>query len=127
MSLVDITGQEIPKSPYGEIKVPNVRLVGPRVLIVPKPKAEKTLDWGLVIPEIAQDDIGEGVVVLVGDGVILGNGQRIPSSVEQGDEIIYARYAGVPFEMEDTKYLMIMEQDIRMVKTYVGKVFAVVE
>jgi chaperonin GroES len=108
---------------YGDIKVPNIRIVGPRLLVLPAQAVEYQTGTGIVIPEKAQDHSAKGVVLLLGDGVMLENGTRLKSNVEVGDEIVYARYAGVELEMEGEKYLIIQESDVRCVLTYRGKAF----
>lgn len=135
---------------YGDLRVPNIRLVGPRLLVLPKPKREKTLESGLIIPEHAQENVQEGVVLIVGDGLLIEGAPwaapakkttgltvtsgmdhdmtgarplRLPPSVEPGDCIIYARYAGIELELGDAKYLIISESDVRAVLTYKGKAF----
>lgn len=125
--LVDSRGRKVPKSPYGEIKVPNIKIVGPRLLVLPIKAEEERSKGGLIIPATAQDTTQRAAVLLVGDGTVLANGERIPPSVEVGDEIIYARYSGTELELEDEKYLIIQESDVRAIMTYRGKVFTLAE
>ena len=105
------------------IIVPNIELVGPRVLVMPPVRRETQTDAGIVIPESAQEFTQKGLVLLVGDGTMLENGKRRKPRVEPGWEIIYARYAGVELELNGTKYLIINESDIRCILTYVGRQF----
>ena len=113
----------ITPSDYGQIIVPNIEIVGPRILVYPKPRVEYTTETGIVVPEAAQEYSAEGVVALVGDGLVMDTGVRVPPRVEQGDAIIYARYAGTELSIEGEKFLIISEADVRCVLTYKGKVF----
>lgn len=112
---------------YGDIIIPNIEIVGPRLLVYPKPRRERVTDVGIIIPEAAQEYSQEGVVVLTGDGIMLDNGERIPPRVQPGWAIIYARYAGVELEMEDYKFLIIQESEVRCILTYKGAIFRAAE
>jgi chaperonin GroES len=135
MSLIVKPGDPMPVPPlvgdspgeYGRLVVPNVEIVGPRLLVAPKPKRDLFTKAGLVIPERAQDNSQEGVVVLVGDGLMLEDGSRIPPRVQPGQAIIYARYAGVELEMEGQQFLIIQESDIRCILTYKGLIFTIAD
>jgi chaperonin GroES len=108
---------------YGQLIIPNIEIVGPRLLVAPKPRKERTTGTGIIIPEQAQEHSQEGVVIIVGDGIMLENGERIPSRVQPGQAIIYARYAGAELEMEGHKFMIIQESDIRCILTYKGLIF----
>lgn len=125
--LVDSMGRELPKSPYGQIKVPNIRVVGPRLLIQRFTGSEGVTQSGIVIPASARQNHERGVVLVKGDGVILADGTRLDSGIEVGDEIIYAKFSGTELTLEDAEYLIIQESDVRCVLTYVGKVFTFAE
>jgi len=127
IDIVGPDGKEIPVEgqfrEYPEFKVPYIDIVGPRLLILPKPRQTYKTNVGIIIPEAAQEHTQEGMVLLTGDGILLENGERIPSRVEIGDSIIYARYAGVELELDGVKYMIIQESDVRAILTYKGKGF----
>lgn len=116
---------QLPGSPseYGRIIIPNIEIVGARLLIYPKPKRSYQTDGGIIVPPTAQENTAEGVVVLTGDGITLENGTTIPPRVEQGDAIIYARYAGTEIQVDKETFLIIQESEVRAILTYKGKVF----
>ena len=120
---LSIPGGDPSGGAYGSIRVPNIRVVGPRLLVMPA-RAVEYERGGLIIPEAAQDHAQKGCVLVLGDGMMLPDGTRTPPTVEVGDEILYARYAGVELQLEDESYLIIQESDVRAVLTYRGKVFA---
>lgn len=114
-----VAAPEYPKIPGA----PNIEVVGPRLLILPAERREFTTSTGLVIPPNAQEHTNKGIVLLLGDGIMLENGTIIPPRVKVGQEIIYARYAGVELEMDKTKYLIIQESDVRAILSYRGTLF----
>lgn len=122
---VPLVGQDEPE--YGRLIIPNIEIVGPRLLVAPKPRKERVTERGIIIPEQAQEHSQEGVVILVGDGIMLENGERIPSRVQPGQAIIYARYAGAMLEMEGHQFVIIQESDVRCILTYKGSIFKVDE
>lgn len=125
--LVGPGGQEVPKSLYGDIKVPNVKVVGPRLLVKVAVEGEFTTDGGVIVPAGARDVTQKGVVLVVGDGITLADGTRLESACEVGDEIIFAKYSGTSIQLERDEYLIIQESDVRLINTYRGKVFAFTE
>ena len=125
--LVDSRGRKVPKSPYGEIKVPNIKIVGPRLLVLPTKAMEEESEGGIIIPATAQDTTQRAAVLIVGEGTVLPNGERIPPCVEDGDEINYARYTRTEQTLGRDTYLIIQESDVRAVMTYRGKVFTLAQ
>jgi chaperonin GroES len=51
-------------------------------------------------------------VEAVGTGRILDNGQKVPMELTVGDKVLYAKYAGNEFKLEDIEYLIISEKDV---------------
>ena len=58
------------------------------------------------------DGLQEGIVEAVGTGRILDNGQKVPMELTVGDKVLYAKYAGNEFKLEDVEYLIISEKDV---------------
>lgn len=112
-----------PKREAYDIKIPNIQIIGPRILVLPHKPQEFQTHSGIIVPEHAQQAAQKGLVLAVGDGVMLENGTRLPPRVEPGYEIIYARYAGVEIELDDELYLIVNESDIRCILTYSGRHF----
>ena len=76
-----------------------------RVLVRPVNSETKTKS-GIIIPEAARKKPNQGVAVAVGPGI------NEPLLVKKGDHIIYSAYAGVEFEFEGEKFLIMRESDI---------------
>jgi chaperonin GroES len=67
---------------------------------------------GIVIPDTVKEKPQEGIVEAVGTGRILDNGQKVPMELTVGDKVLYAKYAGNEFKLDDIEYLIISEKDV---------------
>jgi len=85
--------------------------LGDRVVVKPTTKEEVTKS-GIIVPDTAQEKPQEGDVLAVGPGRVLENGQRIPMEIKEGDRVVYGRYAGTEFKIEDDELLILNERDI---------------
>src|SRR5689334_11152326 len=89
----------------------NLRPLGDRAVVKPVEKEEKTKS-GIVIPDTAKEKRQEGIVEAVGSGRILDNGTKVPMELKVGDKVLYARYSGNEFKLDDIEYLIISEKDV---------------
>jgi chaperonin GroES len=85
--------------------------LGDRVVLKPVEREEKTKS-GIVLPDTAKEKPQEGEVQAVGSGRILDNGSKVPNELSVGDRVLYAKYAGNEFKVDDTEYLIISEKDV---------------
>ncbi|HLQ60686.1 MAG TPA: co-chaperone GroES [Candidatus Acidoferrales bacterium] len=97
-----------------------LRPLGDRVVVKPVEKEERTKS-GIVLPDTAKEKPQEGIVEAVGTGRILDTGTKVPMELKVGDRILYAKYAGNEFKLEDIEYLIISEKDVLAVMTGNGK------
>lgn len=88
-----------------------LRPLGDRVIVKPTEKEDMT-SGGIYVPETAKEKPQEGEVIAVGPGQIQDDGNRSPMDVAAGDRVIYAKYAGTEFKIEDEKLLILSEKDI---------------
>ncbi len=98
----------------------NLRPLGDRVVVKPVEREERTKS-GIVLPDTAKEKPQEGMVEAVGTGRILDNGTKIPMELKVGDKILYAKYAGNEFKVDETEYLIISEKDVLAVVAGNGK------
>ncbi|HEY8893207.1 MAG TPA: co-chaperone GroES [Niastella sp.] len=77
-----------------------------RVIIKPAPSTEKTAG-GIIIPDTAKEKPQRGTVLAVGPGK-----KDEPTTVKQGDEVLYGKYAGTEFQYEGEQLLIMRESDI---------------
>jgi chaperonin GroES len=89
----------------------NLRPLGDRVVVKPVEREEMTKS-GIVLPDTAKEKPQEGIVEAVGTGRILDNGTKIPMELKVGDKVLYAKYAGNEFKLEDIEYLIVSEKDV---------------
>jgi chaperonin GroES len=88
-----------------------IKPLGDRVVVEPIEREETTAS-GLVLPETAKEKPQEGEVIAAGPGRMDDEGNRLPMDVKVGDRVLYAKYAGTEFKLNDKKYLILGEKDI---------------
>ena len=85
--------------------------LGDRVVVKPSDR-EETTKSGIVIPDTVKEKPQRGTVIAVGQGRRDDDGDRIPLDVEVGQEVLFAKYGGTEFKLEDEEYLILAERDI---------------
>jgi len=85
--------------------------LGDRVVIKPTPK-EEVSKGGIVLPDTAQEKPQEGKIIAVGPGRLTEDGKRIAMEVKKGDKVIYSKYAGTEFKLDDEELVIMREGDI---------------
>ena len=98
----------------------NLRPLGDRVVVKPVEREERTKS-GIVLPDTAKEKPQEGMVEAVGTGRLLDNGTKVPMELMVGDKILYAKYAGNEFKVDEIEYLIISEKDVLAVVAGNGK------
>ena len=88
-----------------------LRPLGDRVLVKPLPRDEKTKS-GIVLPDTAKEKPQEGEVLAAGPGKMLDDGTREAMDVKVGDKVLYAKYAGTEFKLDDEELLIVKQSDI---------------
>jgi chaperonin GroES len=88
-----------------------LRPLGDRVLVKPLGR-EETTKSGIVLPDTAKEKPQRGTVVAVGAGRLDDDGDRVAVDVNVGDEVLFAKYAGTEFKLEEEDYLILSEKDI---------------
>ncbi|REI31724.1 co-chaperone GroES [Staphylococcus felis] len=81
-------------------------------IVVERKEQEQTTKSGIVLTDTAKEKSNEGVVVAVGPGRTLDNGQRLEIEVNVGDRVVYNQYAGIEIKRDDTKYLVLNEEEV---------------
>ncbi len=88
-----------------------LRPLGDRVVIEPTPREEMTKS-GIVLPDTAKEKPQEGKVLAVGPGRILDDGKRESIDVKVGNKVLYAKYAGTEFKIDENELLIVSQKDI---------------
>ncbi len=82
-------------------------------VIVRRVEEETTSAGGIVLPGSAAEKPNQGIVVAIGDGAILDNGERRPVAVKVGERVIFGKYADSNTVKIDGEELIILnESDI---------------
>jgi len=89
----------------------NLKPLGDRVVLKPVEKEERTKS-GIVLPDTAKEKPQEGIVEAVGTGRVLDNGTKVPMELKVGDKVLYAKYAGNEFKVDEIEYLIVSEKDV---------------
>ena len=88
-----------------------LRPLGDRVVIQPTPREDMTKS-GIVLPDTAKEKPQEGKVIAAGPGRILDDGKREAMDIKKGDKVLYAKYAGTEFKIDDEELLIVSQKDI---------------
>jgi len=90
---------------------PKIQPLGDRIVVKALEKEEVTRG-GIVLPDTAKEKPQEGEVIAVGPGKLTEDGKRIPMDVKVGDVIIYAKYAGIEFKLDEEELMILRETDV---------------
>ena len=89
-----------------------IRPLADRVVVKPLEREEKT-KGGIFLPDTASKERPmEGTVLAVGEGRRDDNGKLIAMSVKAGDKVLFAKYSGTEYKVDDVEYLILAEKDI---------------
>lgn len=89
----------------------NLTPLGDRI-VVQRQEAEETTAGGILLPDSARDKPSRGVVISVGDGKLLENGQRAEMQVKVGDQVLFTTYGPEELKVGDDEYLLMRESDV---------------
>ncbi|MEK6619651.1 MAG: co-chaperone GroES [Chloroflexota bacterium] len=85
--------------------------LGSRVVIKALERDEMTKS-GIVLPDTAKEKPQEGRVLAVGPGDRNEDGERVPVDLKEGDRVLFQKYAGTEFKLDDEELLIFSEKDI---------------
>lgn len=81
-------------------------------IVIAKPiQFERVSAGGIVIPETADQPI-TGIVIAVGPGKVLKNGNRKPMDVSVGDKILFSKWANLDMTIDGTDLKIVREDSI---------------
>ena len=85
--------------------------LGDRV-VLRRVEAEETTKGGILLPDSAKEKPREGVVLALGSGRLLKNGERAPFSVNVDDRVLFSSYAGTEIKVDGEEYVILSEDEI---------------
>jgi chaperonin GroES len=90
---------------------PKIRPLSDRIVVMPQELETKT-KGGIVLPDTADKDKPmRGKVIAIGSGKY-ADGKVHPLQVKVGDEILFGKYAGTNFKLDEKEYLVMREEDV---------------
>jgi chaperonin GroES len=94
-----------------EGEMANLKPLGDRIVVLPADRETVTAS-GILLPDTAKEKPQEGTVIAVGPGKLLDTGDRVPPEIEQGARVLYSKYSGTEFKLDDKEYLILSERDV---------------
>ena len=89
----------------------NIRPLHDRV-VVKRVDAERTTASGIVIPDSAGEKPDQGLVMAIGNGKKLDNGEVRALDVKVGDRVLFGKYSGQTVKVDGQELLVMREEDI---------------
>src|SRR3954454_14171244 len=83
-----------------------LRPLGDRVVVRPLAREEVTRS-GIVLPDTAKEKPQRGEIIAVGPGRVSEKGDRVAMEVKAGDQVLFAKYAGTEFKLEEEELLIL--------------------
>lgn len=88
-----------------------LKAVEDKVIILPI-EQEEVSSSGLVLTNLNKEIPDQGVIVDVGPGMLLGNGQMMVPDVEVGQTVLFAKYQGTDVQHSGKTYKILAYRDI---------------
>lgn len=89
----------------------SLKPLGDRLVVRPTPREEMTKS-GIVLPDTAKERPQEGTILSIGPGRTLDDGSREAMDVEVGQKILFQKYAGTEFKLDDEDLLILSQKDV---------------
>jgi chaperonin GroES len=88
----------------------NLQPLDDRVLVEPIEEEEKV--GSLVIPDTAKEKPMLGIVKAIGYDYDLKEGKPLKDLMKVGDKVLFGKYAGQEFKVNNKKHLVIKREDL---------------
>ena len=84
-------------------------------VIVKRLEEERTSPGGILIPDTAAEKPVQGMIVAVGKGKILEDGNVRALDVKVGDKILFGKYSGTEVKVDGEDLVVMREEDVMAV------------
>ena len=81
-------------------------------VLVRRVEAAQTTKGGIVLPDTAKEKPKEGIILALGDGKLLDNGERQAFQVKPEDRVLFTSYAGTEIQIDGEDLLLLREEEI---------------
>jgi len=85
--------------------------LGDRLVVRPAQREEMTKS-GIVLPDTAKERPQEGTVLSVGPGRTLDDGKLEKMEVREGQKVLFQKYAGTEFKLDEEDLLILSQKDV---------------
>src|SRR5213080_2864496 len=72
----------------------------------------ESIRGGIIIPDTAKEKPQEGEVIAVGKGKKNEDGKVFPLDVQDGDRILFGKYAGTEIKIDGEELLIMREEEV---------------
>jgi len=83
-----------------------------KVLVQVINEQEKTTSSGFLLTALQDEKPHEAIVIAVGPGIRLGNGDLFVPDVKPGQKVVFAKYQGTEVKFDNQEYLILAYRDI---------------
>jgi chaperonin GroES len=94
-----------------EVKKLTLRPLMGYLLVEPSSAESKTVS-GLYLPETAQEKPAQGIVVAIGEAIVLESGKTILPPVKVGDKVVYKKWGGDEIKLSGVEYKLVKFDDL---------------
>jgi chaperonin GroES len=98
-------------TPKASATATKLKPLGDRLVVKPSAREEMTKS-GIVLPDTVKERPQEGTVLAVGPGRVLDDGSREAIDVKVGQKILFQKYAGTEFKLDEEDLLILSQKDI---------------
>ena len=84
----------------------NIKPLSDRVVVKPI-EVEKKTAAGIILPDANKEKPQEGIVINVGPGK-----KDEPMTLKENDHILFSKYGGTEYKMEDETFIIMSESDV---------------
>ena len=81
-------------------------------ILIKRVAAEEKSKGGIIIPDSAKEKPIEGVVVAVGNGKVLDDGNVRKLEVKEGDTILFGKYSGTEIKVDGEEHIILREDEV---------------
>ena len=89
----------------------SIRPLHDRVLVKRLEEETKSVG-GIIIPDNSKEKPSQGEVISVGNGYRNQDGSKTALEVQEGDKILFGKYAGSEVKIDGNEFLIMKEEDI---------------
>lgn len=80
--------------------------------IIKRMNEDEKTKGGIIIPDTGKEKPMQGTVVSVGNGKMTDDGNIIPMTVKQGDQVLFGKYSGTEIKFDGEEHLILREDDL---------------